>query len=204
MARLLLKQTLDFADVRVRETPLFIIPHALIVGVEDGSSYKEILDAAYLIQYPFVDGFGFVKGEYFKLSNGFNLLSFQVHLRSKFRLLPLRKQRNLTVSFFEIAMPLSNPSTPSSQSSTSAAATTVPGSTSSQVILAANAARKGATVYNASTATLYLDLEPTASTSTYSALLVPGGYYEVPFGYTGVIAGVWSAANGNALVRELT
>ncbi|MEH2392604.1 hypothetical protein [Nostoc sp.] len=82
--------------------------------------------------------------------------------------------------------------------------TTVASSTSNQTILAANSNRKGATIWNNSTAILYLELGPTATTSAFTAKLFAGGYYETPFNYTGVISGIWSAINGNALVRELT
>ena len=146
MARLLFKGTLDFSDGRGREIPLFITPKALIFGVDDGSNYDGNLDAAYLIQYPFINGFGFVKGEYFKLSNGFNLLSFDVKLRSKFRLQPLRKQRQITVSLFEIPMPI-YPDQPN-PSATSGATTSVAAAITSTTLLAANNNRKGASIYN--------------------------------------------------------
>lgn len=86
--------------------------------------------------------------------------------------------------------------------SATATPTTVPSAIASTPILVANAARKGATVWNDSTATLYLDLDAEVSLINYAAKLGPGDYYEVPFGFTGALAGIWSAANGNALVRE--
>ncbi|MHC5833240.1 MAG: hypothetical protein ACYT04_98950, partial [Nostoc sp.] len=82
--------------------------------------------------------------------------------------------------------------------------TTVASTTSSQVLLAANSTRKGATIWNDSTATLFIEFGATASVSAFIAKLFSSGYYEVPFKYTGVISGIWSAANGNALIRELT
>ncbi|MEH2224387.1 hypothetical protein [Nostoc sp.] len=82
--------------------------------------------------------------------------------------------------------------------------TTVASSISSATILAANSNRKGMTLWNDSTATLYLEFGATATTSAFVAKIYPSGYYELPFHYTGVISGIWSAANGNALVRELT
>ncbi|MEH2461138.1 hypothetical protein [Nostoc sp.] len=103
-------------------------------------------------------------------------------------------------------MGLYNPpqiTTTESTSSTSTS-TTVPSTTSNQVILAANPSRKGATIWNASTADLFVEFGQTATTSAFTAKINAGGYYEVPFHYTGVISGLWSAANGNALVRELT
>ncbi|MEH2261037.1 hypothetical protein [Nostoc sp.] len=103
-------------------------------------------------------------------------------------------------------MALFNPATATLVESTSGTSTptTVASSTTSGIILAANSNRKGATIWNDSTATLYLEFGATATTSAFTAKLSPSGYFEVPFHYTGVISGIWSAANGNALVRELT
>lgn len=103
-------------------------------------------------------------------------------------------------------MALYNPSSvtvtlPSSDTSTP---TTVAASATSTTVLAANSNRRGATIWNESTATLYLKFGATASTTAFTVKLSAGGYYEVPFNYTGVISGIWSAANGNALVEELT
>lgn len=110
-----------------------------------------------------------------------------------------------TVQIEVNTMPLYNASaTLQPATSTTATPTTVASSIASVAILAANAARKGATVWNASTATLYLDLDTAATAADYAAKLDPGGYYEVPFGFTGALSGIWSAANGNALVREFT
>jgi hypothetical protein len=70
-------------------------------------------------------------------------------------------------------------------------------------ILAANAARLGATVFNDSTAVLYLLLGAGTSSATVHTVQMPsGGYYEVPFGYTGILKGLWAAANGSARVTE--
>ncbi|MHC5914530.1 MAG: hypothetical protein ACYTXE_26835 [Nostoc sp.] len=103
-------------------------------------------------------------------------------------------------------MALFNPAQVTVTDSTSGTSTptTVASSTSNQTILAANSSRKGATIWNDSTANLFLEFGATATTSAFTAKLFAGGYYEVPFNYTGIISGVWSAANGNALVRELT
>ncbi|MFN6571176.1 hypothetical protein [Dendronalium sp. ChiSLP03b] len=103
-------------------------------------------------------------------------------------------------------MGLYNPSqvtvtTPSSGTSTP---TTVPASITSVTVLDANSNRQGATIWNESTANLYIEFGATATTSAFTAKLSAGGYFEVPLHYTGVISGIWSAANGNALVRELT
>jgi hypothetical protein len=70
------------------------------------------------------------------------------------------------------------------------------------VILAANSNRKGASIINASTATLYIELGASVSSTDYVVDLHQGDYYEVPFGYVGLIMGVWSEQVGNAYVRE--
>ncbi|MEH2357543.1 hypothetical protein [Nostoc sp.] len=93
-----------------------------------------------------------------------------------------------------VVQPTSDDSTP----------TTVASSTTTVTILAANSNRKGATIWNDSTANLFIEFGATSTTTAFTAKLFAGGYYEVPFHYTGVISGIWSAANGNALVRELT
>ncbi|MHC5594730.1 MAG: hypothetical protein ACYTXC_01955 [Nostoc sp.] len=103
-------------------------------------------------------------------------------------------------------MALFNPAQVTVDAPTSGTSTpsTVNSSTSNQTILAANNSRKGATVWNDSTANLFLEFGATATTSAFTAKLSPSGYYEVPFNYTGVISGIWSGVNGNALVREFT
>jgi hypothetical protein len=80
----------------------------------------------------------------------------------------------------------------------------VASSATNVTLLASNANRLGATVYNDSTAILYLKLGATASTSSYTIQLLAGDYYEAPFGYTGQIDGIWASANGNARITELT
>lgn len=77
-------------------------------------------------------------------------------------------------------------------------------------ILAANTNRKGATIFNDSTALLYLALaNVTASSTVYTVQIPAGGYYELPMCdggvYTGVIKGIWASdASGAARVTELT
>jgi hypothetical protein len=83
----------------------------------------------------------------------------------------------------------------------------VASSATSVTILASNASRLGATVFNDSTAVLYLNLAGNAaSTTNYTVQLVSNAYYELPPAhiYTGAITGIWASANGNARVCELT
>jgi len=71
-------------------------------------------------------------------------------------------------------------------------------------LLAANAARVGAMIYNSSTTgTLYVKLGPAASLTSWSVQLDPGGYWEMPRRYyTGIITGIWTVASGDAKVTE--
>lgn len=92
---------------------------------------------------------------------------------------------------------------------TSAASTTgtnssVNASVTSVSVLASNTSRKGATIFNDSTSFGYFSLTTTASLTSYTVKIAPSGYYEVPFGYTGVISGIWVTATGAARVTELT
>lgn len=81
--------------------------------------------------------------------------------------------------------------------------TSVAASGTSVTVLALNNARAGATLYNDSTATAYVKLGATASTSSYTVKMNQDDYYEVPFGYIGVIDCIWSSATGNMLVTQL-
>lgn len=101
-------------------------------------------------------------------------------------------------------MPLSNPYSVPSTVASNSAGTTVAASTTSVSLLASNAARKGATIWNTSTGNLYIDFGATVATTAYTAKINSGGYYEVPFQYNGAIAGVWDNTNGSAFIRELT
>ncbi len=61
-------------------------------------------------------------------------------------------------------------------------------------ISASDTALLGRTITNDSAATLYLLLHPAAASLTnYTVPIPPGGYYEVPFGYTNEIRGIWGA-----------
>jgi hypothetical protein len=84
--------------------------------------------------------------------------------------------------------------------------TSVPSSATNVTVLAANAARKGAIITNISTAILYVRFGSAAATTTDFTAQLPAttGYYEVPFGYTGQITGIWASANGTANVTELS
>lgn len=111
---------------------------------------------------------------------------------------------NFTVQIYKTTMPLTRNVTvtiPSNVAS-SVTATSVVAATSSVSLLAANTNRKGASIWNASTAVLSIEMGATATTAAFTAQLGQGDLYEVPFGYTGAISGVWAVGTGNALVRE--
>ena len=76
--------------------------------------------------------------------------------------------------------------------------------TSSTSILASNANRIWATIYNESGSTCNVKLWATASATSYSAQVAVWWYYEVPFNYTWAID--WIVASGTATLRvtELT
>lgn len=81
--------------------------------------------------------------------------------------------------------------------------TSVAGSGSSGTLLAANTSRKSASIYNDSTAILYVKFGETASTSSYKVQLGPNEYFEFPQPcYTGIVDGIWASATGNARISE--
>lgn len=83
---------------------------------------------------------------------------------------------------------------------TSVAATVTNGTT----LLAANLNRIGATVFNDGNAILYLTLGSAGSTTDYTVQILSNSYYEVPYGFDGLINGVWATATGNARITEYT
>lgn len=159
-----------------------------------------------LSQLLFVDGFGDVTGNVLSLPPGYQLLTPSTEFSYRLLFQPLAKRFHVEISLWVDTniMPITNPSAPNYPVSTVAASTTVPSSATSVPILAANTGRKGATVWNASTATLYLDVDGVVTATDYAIKLDPGGYYEVPYGFQGALSGIWSAVNGSALVREYT
>lgn len=93
--------------------------------------------------------------------------------------------------------------------STSATSSVAVAQASTQ-LLAANANRRGATIYNDATAHAHIKLGATATLSDFTVVLQNivnnvGGYYEVPAGYTGIVSAYLGAAGtGNWRITELT
>lgn len=83
--------------------------------------------------------------------------------------------------------------------------TSVNDSAANQTLLAANTSRVGATIQNDSSEILYVKLGATATATDYTVKMVAGAYYEVPYGYTGQIDGIWANnSTGAARIDELT
>jgi hypothetical protein len=83
--------------------------------------------------------------------------------------------------------------------------TAVASNTSAFTLLAANANRRGASIVNSSNTTLRISLSATNPTTTlYTVQLLNGAYYEVPFGYTGIIKGICDAVVDSVNVTEYT
>jgi hypothetical protein len=87
-----------------------------------------------------------------------------------------------------------------------AARTQVNSGTSNVTILASNANRLGATIFNDDANALLVGLGGTDVTSTnYTWSIAAGTGWEVPYGYTGIIEGLWAGdGSGAARVTELT
>lgn len=79
-------------------------------------------------------------------------------------------------------------------------------SASNVTLLISNASRLGVMIVNDSTQTLYAKYGATASLTSFTVAIEPGGYWEMPSPiYTGQIDGIWSAdASGAARITELT
>lgn len=91
------------------------------------------------------------------------------------------------------------------QTVATAVLTSVSASATTVTVLAANTARRGAYVFNDSTAVLYLKLGATASTTSHTVQVPAYGLYELPLPvYTGVIDGLWATATGSARVTEVS
>jgi hypothetical protein len=101
----------------------------------------------------------------------------------------------------------SSPGLPVTATASSVSATSrIPSAAVDTLILAANSARRGATIYNSDANALQLLLATGAASATnFTIQLATNTYYEVPFGYSGAIRGIWTAAGaGAAQVTEFS
>lgn len=85
------------------------------------------------------------------------------------------------------------------------AVTSVGDSAVNVTLLASNANRLGATFWNTSSAILYLKLGATATSASFTVAMAANSYFEVPYGYTGIIDGIWASdAGGVVVITELS
>ena len=71
--------------------------------------------------------------------------------------------------------------------------------TATTTVFAATPKLNGRTVFNDSTAILYLKFGANASTTSYTVQIPAASYYEFPAPpYSGQVDGAWATANGNA------
>ena len=106
----------------------------------------------------------------------------------------------VTLASDQPAIPVS--STPSA--STASAVTQVAGSLVVVTLKAANAARKGLTLYNEGNQPWYVKLGAAATLTSFTVKILRDGYYEVPFGYTGIVTGIQAVSSSSLYVTELT
>jgi hypothetical protein len=112
----------------------------------------------------------------------------------------------VTGTFWQATQPISGTVTTTATKPGTATQTSVVSTvTTNTTLLAANANRLGASIYNESTSVLFILLGTgTESTTVYTLQMAAGAYYEVPNAFTGIIKGHWVTANGSARVTELT
>lgn len=86
---------------------------------------------------------------------------------------------------------------------TTATVASVASSATNVTLFAAAVGVSGRTIYNDSTAVLYVKFGATASTGSYTVQIAANGYYEFPAAvYAGQVDGIWASANGNARVTS--
>lgn len=86
---------------------------------------------------------------------------------------------------------------------TTATLANVSSSATNVTLFAAKSTAVGRTIWNDSTAVLYVKFGATASTTSYTVQIAAGGYYEFPQPtYAGQVDGIWASANGAARVTS--
>lgn len=96
---------------------------------------------------------------------------------------------------------------PGGASGASTATTTqVADNAANVTLLAANTSRIGCTIWNSSSATLFVKTGVTATVNDNTAPVYSGAYWECPFGYTGRIDGIWvtDPNDGGAKITEFS
>lgn len=82
--------------------------------------------------------------------------------------------------------------------------TRIAGTAGNLILLDANPNRIGAAFFHeAGGGALYLKLGSSSGTFDYTLQIPPNSYYEVPFGYSGTVSGIWALAGGSVQVTEV-
>lgn len=103
----------------------------------------------------------------------------------------------------QVAMPVVSIGNWNSGSGTTTSVTSTV--TANTTLSAANVGRRGVSVFNDSSSSLYiLAGSGTESATLFTYKAAAGGYWETPFGFTGRLSGHWVIANGAARVTEFT
>lgn len=121
----------------------------------------------------------------------------------RFEIVAKNSPFNLTI--WEPIMPLYSNNAAASTSNLIANTVAVD-NTKSVILSAADSAKLGRTIINKSSSVLYVNLKDAASLSSYIVKLTTNVAYEVPFGFTGDVTGIWDKAdaNGSAKVYEFS
>lgn len=86
---------------------------------------------------------------------------------------------------------------------TNATVSSVNSSASNVTLLSAKQGRRGFTIWNNSSAILYVKLGATATSSDCTKKLIADEFWFCPIEYNGRVDGIWASANGSALVTEI-
>lgn len=103
-----------------------------------------------------------------------------------------------------LALNEANPLPTRDQRAGTATVTSLTASVTSQLLKTTLATRLGMTFYNDSVANAYLKWGGSVATNDFSFKMLPDDYYEVPYGHTGRIDVIWTAATGSMRITEFT
>jgi hypothetical protein len=92
---------------------------------------------------------------------------------------------------------------PVRQNGTTTALTNTGASVASVTVLASNAARLRAWLFNDSTSPCYIKYGAAAAAGSCTKRMLPGEFHVIE-GYTGIVDAIWDAINGNMRATELT
>jgi hypothetical protein len=92
---------------------------------------------------------------------------------------------------------------PVRQNGTTTTLTNTGASAASVTVLAANAARLRAWLFNDSTSPCYIKYGAAAAAGSCTKRMLPGEFHVIE-GYTGIVDAIWDAINGSMRATELT